>query len=817
MNTPMSTPPGFAFSSLLKLPAELIESGLMAAQSAMSDAQRAVEKMSGKEHGQLTAPPVSGPSDLDTAVSDFVNHLARIARYTPKTSSEVPQATSDILAAAKKSFANIDLSGPGAAALPFQMALSLGTLMTQSALRGLVTLDVAGPKKVRRLVEDFFAMFTEVQVFMGLEYKDIVERCRKRLEEAPEDFSVRLELGETLIKCGLYDEAEMELRQIPLRSRLYATAMYDAGVALYRAGRFERAAQACVDSLEANPDDVRPRSMLWQSSVRGGGYPDFGPQAFRMEIKAGHEKAGVEFEEIAAKIGLDKTSAGRGIAVFDYDNDGFLDVVMTAAQGGCSLYHNNGDGTFTDVSIDSGLDTCVNAMAVIVGDYNNDGFADLYITRLGFYAGEGTLFRNNGDGTFTDVTAAAGLKVWGPAFAASWADYDGDGYLDLFIANNLGGLFERKTPNRLFHNNGDGTFTEVTDQAGLKTIWPTIAGSWGDYDNDGRPDLFLSNGLGRSQLYHNNGDGTFTDVSEAAGVTEMGFGSPAFWWDYDNDGWMDIGQFIWSDHDDVIYTMEHGEGPPNGHSMRVYHNNRDGTFSQVNKELGLNGCWGTMSGNAGDFNNDGYLDIILGNGSPKMDRMDPMILMEFDGRKFRNTSFAAGLPFTGKSHGVTNGDIFGDGRLCILVGAGGQYPGDLLTMGVYRPKRLPGNYINIRCVGTKSNRSALGARVAIEAGGRMQYREVSGGSNFGCLPLELHIGLADFAAVDSVDIRWPSGLQQRFEAMPVNVTLEFTEGQDGWRDVYALARLKVASVTEEPEPEPAAKSHSKPHKRRVKE
>jgi hypothetical protein len=404
---------------------------------------------------------------------------------------------------------------------------------------------------------------------------------------------------------------------------------------------------------------------------------------------------------------------------------------------------------------------------------------------MGFYSGEATLFRNNGDGTFTDVTKEAGLKTWGPGFAASWVDYDGDGYLDLFIANNLGGLFERKTPNRLFHNNGNGTFTEVTEQAGLNTIWPTIGGAWGDYNNTGRPSLFLSNGIGRSQLYENNGDGTFTDVSEHAGVAEIGMGSPAFFWDYDNDGWLDIAQFVWSDHDDVIYTLQHGEGPPNGNPMRVYRNNRNGTFTQVNHDLGLNGCWGTMSGNSGDFNNDGHLDLVLGNGSPKMDRMDPMVLLESDGHKFHNTTFSSGLPLTGKSHGVTLGDLFGDGRLSILVGAGGMYPGDLLTCGVYCPKTLPGNYLNVRLVGTKSNRSAIGAKVTIESGGTKQYREVSGGSNFGCLPLELHFGLAKNTAVDAIEIRWPSGLKQRFEDIEINKTFEFTEGRDDRRDVYA--------------------------------
>jgi hypothetical protein len=548
--------------------------------------------------------------------------------------------------------------------------------------------------------------------------------------------------------------------------------------------------------MDANPSDERPRSVMFQAAQKLGGYPSFVPDAHRMEVKAGFAEPTVYFEDIAARVGLDKTSGGRGTAVFDYDNDGRLDILITAAFGGCTLYHNNGDGTFTDVSVKCGLDGITNTFAVVVGDYNNDGFTDVFVTRSGFFAGNGQLFRNNGDGTFTDVTEEAGLgNVWGPAFTASWVDYDGDGLLDLFVANNLGGLFDRKTPNRLFHNNGDGTFTEVTEQAGLKTIWPTIGGAWGDYDNDGFMDLFLSNALGRSQLFHNNGDGTFTDVSAEAGVTATGFGSPAFFWDFDNDGWMDIGQFIWSDHEDVVYTMRNGQGPQGGQHMRVYRNNRDGTFTMVSRELGLTECWGTMSGSFGDFNNDGHLDLALGNGSPKLDRLDPMIIFENDGTRFRNTSFAAGLPLTGKSHGVNMADLFGDGRLSILVGAGGAYPGDLLTTSIYCPKTLPGNYLNVRLAGVKSNRSAIGARVTIEAGGQKQFREVSGGSNFGCLPFEQHFGLAAIAKVDALEIHWPSGLQQRFQNLPVNATLQFTEGGNTWSDVY---RKDLSAVAGEP-------------------
>ena len=153
-----------------------------------------------------------------------------------------------------------------------------------------------------------------------------------------------------------------------------------------------------------------------------------------------------------------------------------------------------------------------------------------------------------------------------------------------------------------------------------------------------------------------------------------------------------------------------------------------------------------------------------------------------------DVTFAAGLPFTGKSHGVSVGDLFGDGRLSILVGAGGQYPGDLLTTTVYCPKTLPGNYVNVRLVGTKSNRSAIGARVSVEAGARKQFREVSGGTNFGCLPLEQHFGLADLTSIDAVVVRWPSGLVQRFGDLDINKTWEFVEGQDGARDVYAKTK-----------------------------
>ncbi|MBZ5507082.1 MAG: CRTAC1 family protein [Acidobacteriia bacterium] len=766
-------------------PSGLIEAGLVTINTALQSIQSAISRVAGQTPPKpLTAPPLEGPGDIDSAASDFANRLAGIVRFTPFEAPELAAGLKKALSAARISFGNIDPANRNSVVFPMQLALSFSTLFIQQALRMLVTYEMVGPEKYLRFITDFTESFTDTPIYVGLEYRALIEDYEARLVQRPDDAAIRVELGRTQIKCGLHDQAADNLLKASDNPSVRALALHEAAVALHRAGKLERAARVGSSALTANPGNERARAWLWLTAQQLGGYPEFIPVDQRMQMKVGYDQPTVEFEDIAPRIGLDKTSGGRGVAVFDYNNDGLLDVAIASAHGGCNLYRNNGDGTFTDVSVSSGLDAAINSFIITVGDYNNDGFADLFITRLGFYVGEGQLYRNNGDGTFTDVTAQAGLKVWGPAFSASWVDYDCDGRLDLFIANNMGGMFDRKTPNRLFHNNGDGTFTEVTEEAGLSTMWPTIGSAWGDYNNDGYPDLFLSNALGKSQLYRNNGDGTFTDVSAEANIGDNCFGSISLWCDYDNDGLLDIVQFTWSDHENVIHTMRHGEGPPDGKPARIYHNNGDGTFTLRSRDIGLTGCWGTMSGNAGDFNNDGNIDLVLGNGSPRMDRLEPPILLENDGKRFRNVTFAAGLPFGGKGHGSNMADLFGDGRLSVIVASGGAYPGDLLTTRVFYPKRLPGNYLNVRLEGTTSNRSAIGARICLEADGRKQYRDVSGGTNFGCLPFEQHFGLAAAHKVDALQIRWPSGLVQRFTGLPINDTVRFTEGRTGWERPY---------------------------------
>ena len=761
---------------------QTVENGLRACDATLQQVQSVLAQFAGQAPGTgAQQAPVEGPVDIEAASSELANRLLRLVR----ASNRHPLSWwEDALDAASRSLPRDVLWNPRRwLALPLQLPIAMTTLTVQEALRALVTLEVVRPE----LWGDFFNFVTEVfsdlHVYFSLHYGEELQRYQQYLQQMPHDTQARLELGRTFMKCGLFREAAAELEIATQDPTVQRRAHYESLVANYRLGEYARAIHHGVTCLEQDMSNERARYWLWLAAQKVGGYPTTVRQELRMQVVEGYHPTALEIEEVAAAIGLDKTSGGRGTAVFDSNGDGTLDVVIAGAHAGCSLYRNNGDGTFTDISTGSGLDRCVYTFSVTVGDYDNNGLPDLFISGLGFFNSPGKLMRNNGDGTFTDVTEEAGLRIWGPAFTSTWIDYDGDGYLDLFVVNNLGGLFDRKTPNRLFHNNGDGTFTEVTTEAGLTTMWPSLGATWGDFRNCGLPDLFISN-LGHAQLFRNNGNGTFTDVSSTAGIDTPVIGSGCMCCDIDNDGWLDIVQFTYSRPQDAIYTLRTGHGPSGGTPMRVWRNNRDGTFTNIAPQLGLNGCWGTMSGTVGDVNNDGHLDILLGNGDPAMDRTEASMLLENDGCHFHNVTFAAGMPFTGKGHGANMADLAGDGRLHLIVGSGGLYPGDLLTTTVFRPKRLPGNYLNVRLMGTRSNRDAIGARLRLQAGGRAQHRLVSGGTGFGCLPYEQHFGLGTATQLEWLEIRWPSGHVQRLEQLPLNQSIRIVEGKAGWEAVY---------------------------------
>jgi tetratricopeptide (TPR) repeat protein len=771
-------------NTVVTLSSKLAQAGLVMTETVLSAAQSTLERAIGMEADPGKLPPFKGPRDLDHATSEFANRTLRIVYFSPQDWAAIPAALKDWLRASRFSFEFVDWKNPQNLALTLLAPLSLATLGTQSGLRGLATLEAIGLPRYLEFIKFCVQIFAEFPVYVGLEYEAVIERQQTRLAGHPNDAVTRTELGRSLVKVGRFEEAREELERAAqnsdVRPDVRSTAMHEAGLTYYRSGAFREAAQAGCAALEANPENEPARHWLWLASERLGGYPEQVPAKFRIKPQGGWAKPTVRYEEISAACGLDKTSGARGIAVFDYNNDGFLDVVVVAAHAGITLYRNNGDGTFTDVSVESGLYRSTNGFGVSAGDYNNDGFVDLCVCRMGFYGGECELWRNNGDGTFTNVSQTSGVSSWAPSFSVSWADYDCDGLLDLFVATNIGGLFDRKTPNRLFHNNGDGTFTDVARDVGITSRWPTIGHSWGDYDNDGYPDLFLSNAIGPPELFRNNGDGTFTNVTNQANLNHPNLAFGAQWCDIDDDGWLDVIQYSWSIHEDVVYSMRTGETPPYGNPTRIYRNNRDGTFSEIGHDIGIQECWGSMSGNAADLNNDGHLDIALGNGGALMDRVEPVVLLENDGQKFRNVTFAAGLPRVGKSHGLNCADLFNDGRLSILVGAGGNYPADLMTSAVFCPVMRPGNYLSVHLTGTFSNRSALGARLKLIAGGKEQHRVVNGGSNFGCLPPDQHFGMANLMHAELLEIWWPSGLKQRFADLSANQKVWITEGQSRW-------------------------------------
>jgi hypothetical protein len=535
-----------------------------------------------------------------------------------------------------------------------------------------------------------------------------------------------------------------------------------------------------TEYLRQFPDDLGARWLLNLAYMTLGEHPREVPPQYLMTFEHfGREGDIGRFRDIGALVGLNRFNMAGGAVMDDFDNDGLLDVVVSTwdASRSLALYRNKGDGTFEDRTEAAGLGKQLAGFNLFQGDYNNDGFLDLIVVRGGWwpYSMRPSLLRNNGDGTFTDVTKEAGLMDPVNSLSAAWADYDNDGLLDLYICCDRG-------PNRLYRNKGDGTFEEVAFEAGVRGKQQECKGAaWIDYDNDGWPDLFLTYMQGTPQLFHNNRDGTFTDVTAALGITGPRVGFSCWAFDYDNDGWVDLFATSYDRTFDALIGDLLGRPAPEGMEVtRLWRNLGGKKFQDVSKETGVARVFATMGCNFADLDNDGYLDFYLGTGDPQLHTLVPnRLFRNIAGKRFADVTATAGLGHLQKGHGVACGDWDRDGNVDVFMEIGGATPGDRYHNALFQNPGHGNRWLTVKLVGKKTNRAAIGARIkAVTAGARplTVYRHVSSGGSFGANPLQQTIGLGQADTVATLEVWWPtSRTTQVFHNVAVNQAIEITE------------------------------------------
>jgi hypothetical protein len=548
--------------------------------------------------------------------------------------------------------------------------------------------------------------------------------------------------------------------------------------ALARTGDADKAIQYFQRYLQQRPDDLEVKWLLNITYMISGGYPANVPAPFLIPPSAFDSQEDIgRFIDVAPMVGLDTVGSAGGVIVDDFDNDGRLDIVSSnsASCGQMHLFGRAGSGSFADRAA-TAFAGQLGGLNLSQADYNNDGCRDVLVMRGGWQlAQRRSLLRNNCDGTFTDVTTASGLaKPATASQAAAWTDIDNDGFIDLFVANE-------STAAQLFRNKGDGTFEDIAAAAGVNRTAFSKAVAAADYDNDGFPDLYVSNLGGGNFLYRNNGNRTFTEISQPSGLTTTERGFPAWFFDYDNDGRDDL--FVSSYYQSVEESAKtYLRLPYNASGMKLYRNLGDGGFRDVARETGLDRVWMPMGSSFGDVDNDGYLDIYMGTGSPSFGALVPSVLLHNkEGKSFVDVTASSGTGELHKGHGVAFADLDNDGDQEIVFEVGGAVPGDAHAFRVFENPGHGNDWLGLNLIGVKTNRAAIGARITVmvtDARGakRSIYRTVNSGGSFGASPLQQHVGLGRDARNVDVEIYWPvSRTRQRFTAIPKNQVLEIRE------------------------------------------
>ena len=627
-----------------------------------------------------------------------------------------------------------------------------------------------------------------------LEFQKFEERLRLRGEPARGKNRINILLNEAV--CHLRD-GELLNCLSNHTSESCLLPIQGGGIHLWQNGS-RQAIPILTNLLTEFPSDLSARWLLNIAHMTVGEYPAGVPAPWLIPPATFASDYDIKrFPEVGAATGLAVRELSGGSVIEDFDGDDLLDVMVTSIglRDQMHFFHNRGDGTFADRTREAGLIGLTGGLNLITGDFDNDGHVDVLVLRGAWMGEQGrhpnSLLRNRGDGTFDDVTEAAGLLSFHPTQTAVWFDFDGDGWLDLFIGNeSVRGAPSH--PCELYHNNRNGTFTEMAFAAGVAVRSFVKGVTMADYNNDGRPDLYLSI-LGRPNLLFRN-DGpkaggtatnfnwTFTEVGAAAGVAMPQYSFPTWFFDYDNDGWEDL--FVAGYRIDNVgdVAADYLGLPGHGEHAKLYHNRGDGTFADVTREMGLDHVLHAMGSNYGDLDNDGWLDFYLGTGDPDLVTLIPnRMFRNAAGKRFQDVTTSGGFGLLQKGHGVSFADIDNDGDQDVYENMGGAVSSDVYPNVLFANPGHGNHWVKLQLIGVQANRSAIGARIKVSVtrpnGARTIHRTVSTGGSFGGNPLRQEVGLGDATGIQEVEIRWPgSGTVQKLSGLKMEQCYRIREG-----------------------------------------
>ena len=612
-------------------------------------------------------------------------------------------------------------------------------------LRIEAVLSVANEELRLGLIDDAIEHFAEIrQSLPKARHKFTVERWEQVMFQVAVGY-LRLAESENCVHCQTGASCVLPIR----------------GDGVHQLKTGSRAATEVLEQLLAvNPDHLSARWLLNIAQMTLGGYPDSIPETYRIDSSRFAADDFPRFSNVALELGVATRSLSGGVVADDFNGDDAIDLMVSNwhSSGQLRLFINDGRGKFTDQTEAYGLNGILGGLNLVQGDFNNDGQVDVLVLRGAWKANLGqqanSLLKNHGGKYFTDVTFDAGLGlVHYPTQTAAWYDVNRDSHLDLFVGNE-------DYPSQLFMNDGEGGFVDVAERAGVTNDRYAKAVSWGDFNQDGRIDLYVSNYDAANRLYRNDGDGTFTDVAEELSVESPLKSFGTWFWDYNNDGLLDlfVGSYPMSLED---VAAQYFDQPIQGERDHLYQGVGEGRFAEVALSSGVTTVTDPMGANFGDLDLDGYLDFYLGTGYPGYESLMPNVMYHNQrGKGFADVTMAGGFGHLQKGHGVAFADFRGVGETDVFIELGGAYPGDAFTDAYFKNPGFGNHSIRLKLIGIRSNRSAIGAHIQVrftEAGEtRCVHRWVNSGGSFGANPLVAHIGVGKASKIDHIQVTWPA-------------------------------------------------------------